>query len=473
MSFRRRLIVFSAAAVAVAIVLASVVGWVVVRGQLRGQVDASLRGLSGGAVAFSISGPGDEPAGERPDRIIERRLERIDPDEESRSESGGERGLDRSVVALQRDPFGGPQGIAQVVDQSGRVMPGPAAGAKLPVSERTKAVASGLSGPFYEDREVQGTHLRVYTSRLTPGEAVQVARPLDEVDRSLRNLGFVLAGVSLGGVGLAAGLGFMLARATLRPVAQLTDAAEHVTRTRDLSRRIEAGGRDELGRLATSFNTMLAALESSLRAQRRLVADASHELRTPLTSLRTNVELLERVPPDQRREMVADITAQLEELTLLVGDLMELAREDERELATEDVRLDLLVAGAVERARRHAPDRRFETTLHPAVVEGVPARIDRAVANLLDNAAKWSPPDDPIDVRVTAAGELTVRDRGPGIDQADLPHVFDRFYRAPSARGTPGSGLGLAIVRQVAESHGGSVTAESNGGGGTLLRLSL
>jgi two-component system, OmpR family, sensor histidine kinase MprB len=303
---------------------------------------------------------------------------------------------------------------------------------------------------------------------------VQAVRPLDDVDRTLRRLLFALVLVSLGGVALAVWLGLLVARAALTPVKQLTDAAEHVARTRDLSRRIRADRTDELSRLGASFNTMLEALSSSQQAQRQLVADASHELRTPLTSLRTNIEVLssDALPPEDRERLLADVVAQLGELTLLVSDLVDLARGDEPAAVPEDVRLDLLVADAVERARRHAPDKTFFTDLEPSLVEGVPGRLDRAVANLIDNAAKWSPPGGQIEVSVSG-GEVSVRDHGPGIADSDLPHVFDRFYRAPAARGLPGSGLGLAIVRQVAQSHGGTVTAERANGGGARMRLTL
>jgi two-component system, OmpR family, sensor histidine kinase MprB len=284
----------------------------------------------------------------------------------------------------------------------------------------------------------------------------------------------VLAAVTLGGVGLAGGLGLVVTRTALRPVSELSDTAEHVARTRDLSRRIEADGSDELSRLAESFNTMLAALEHSMRQQRQLVADASHELRTPLTSLRTNVELLaERngVPPAERKQMLASMLGQLEELTVLVSDLVDLARDEEGPKEEgEDVRLDEIVDQAAERARMRHPERELELDLEPTVVHGVPGRLGRAVGNLLDNAQKWSPPGAPIEVTLRD-GELRVRDHGPGIADEDLPLVFDRFYRAPRARGMPGSGLGLAIVRQVAESHGGSVAAERAEGGGALLRV--
>jgi two-component system sensor histidine kinase MprB len=221
---------------------------------------------------------------------------------------------------------------------------------------------------------------------------------------------------------------------------------------------------------------MLEALQRSQGAQRQLVADASHELRTPLTSLRTNMEVLARGGPpeaEDRDRLRRDVIVQIEELTGLVADLVELARDEEPEPPpAEELRFDRLVGAAVERAQRHAPHVRFEAELEPALVRGVPPRLDRAVANLLDNAAKYSPPGTTVEVRLRD-GELTVRDHGPGIAEEERDLVFDRFYRAAEARGRPGSGLGLAIVRQVAESHGGSVRAEAAAGGGALLRMRL
>ena len=261
----------------------------------------------------------------------------------------------------------------------------------------------------------------------------------------------------------------------LAPVQRLTRTAEEVSETRDLSRRIDASGTDELSRLAATFNTMLGALEDSARAQRQLVSDASHELRTPLTSLRTNIEVLAReeaLPPGEREQLLRDVTEQLTEMTALIAELVELARGDEVPAEPEDVRLDLVTAGAIERTRRNRPGVSFRPDLEETMIRGVPSTIERAISNLLDNAAKWSPPGGEIEVTVRD-GDVVVRDHGPGIDADDLPFVFDRFYRAPSARGLPGSGLGLAIVRQVAEAHGGTVTAEPADGGGTVMRLSL
>jgi two-component system sensor histidine kinase MprB len=281
--------------------------------------------------------------------------------------------------------------------------------------------------------------------------------------------------IAVVGIAVAAGLGLAVSGAALAPVRRLTQTTEEVTETKDLSRRIQASGRDELSRLADSFNTMLAALEESARAQRQLVSDASHELRTPLTSLRTNIEVLSRdgvLDPKERENLLRDVSEQLIEMSALVAELVELARGDEKAADPEDVRLDLVAAEAIDRTRRNRPGVTFKPQLEESLVRGVPSTIERAVSNLLDNAAKWSPPGGEIDV-IVRNGEVAVRDRGPGIAEEDVPFVFDRFYRAPSARSMPGSGLGLAIVRQVAEAHGGTVCVETPADGGTRMRLTL
>jgi len=307
------------------------------------------------------------------------------------------------------------------------------------------------------------------------GAAVQVARSLTEVDHSLGRIKNLLILITGGGIAIAAGLGLAVSRAALAPVRRLTAAAENVTETGDLSDRIEVSGRDELSRLAGSFNAMLGALEESSRAQRQLVADASHELRTPLTSLRTNIEVLaseRQLPAGERERLLTDVVDQLSEMTTLISGLIDLARGEQQTAEPEEVRLDLVAADAVERARRDRPAVTFSTDLQESTVQGIHSTIERAVANLLDNAAKWSPPGADVEVAVRN-GEVSVRDHGPGIDEEDLPHVFDRFYRSRSARGRPGSGLGLAIVRQVAVAHGGEVVAERADGGGTRMTLRL
>jgi two-component system sensor histidine kinase MprB len=366
-------------------------------------------------------------------------------------------------------------GYPQAVRQDGVTYTRRGQDLTLPVDDHVLQVAQGEQDTFFVNADVQGNHVRVITFPYQPGYAVQIARPLDETDRALSRIKFLLLFIAAGGVLVAAGLGLAVSRTALAPVRRLTQATETVTETRDLSERIEAGGKDELGRLATSFNAMLAALEESDRARSQLVADASHELRTPLTSLRTNIEVLasdRQLPPGERKRLLSDVIDQLGEMTTLIAELIELARGEQHRVEPEDVRLDLVTAGAVERTKRNRPGVEFKTDLHESMVFGVPETLDRALGNLLDNAAKWSPPEGEVEVSVRE-GEVTVRDHGPGIDEEDLPYVFDRFYRAQSARSLPGSGLGLAIVRQVAQAHGGTVVAERAEGGGTIMRFRL
>jgi two-component system sensor histidine kinase MprB len=260
----------------------------------------------------------------------------------------------------------------------------------------------------------------------------------------------------------------------MAPIAELSATARHVTETQDLGRRIEVATQDEVGELAARFNEMLDALDHSLRAQRQLVADASHELRTPVTSVRANIELLAEglVPEGEQDELLADVREQVEELSALIVDLIELARGDEPTGVIEDVRLDAVVAEAVQRAGRHAPSVHFTTTLEPVVVAGVPDRLARAINNLLDNAARHSPPGGEVEVVVGHSG-VSVRDHGEGIAPEDVEHLFERFYRGASARGRPGTGLGLAIVRQVAEAHGGRAQAANAPEGGAVFELVL
>ena len=441
MTLRRRLVLLVAAAVAFAVALASAGTYVAARGQLRGQVDDALRDFV--------------PA---EDHVLEAPV----PSE--------------TRVVVPVDPLGGATAFVQAVFPDGTVVPS-ARGVRLPVDERVAAVADGEREPYFEDDTIDGTHVRVLVARGPGGEALQVARPLTEVDATLRNLAFVLGGIGALGIAVAAGLGLLVARATLAPVRRLTAAAEHVTATSDLSQRLPADPQgDELDRLSAAFNGMLGALDRSQAAQRQLVADASHELRTPLTSVRTNVDLLARardLPPEERERALASAREQLAELTTLVADLVDSAREGplpEDEL--EDLRLDHVAAEAVEQARRFFPDREIRVEAAPSHVRGSRPKLHRAVVNLVDNALKWGPPERPVEVAV-AGGVVTVRDHGPGFAAADVPHVFDRFYRADSARGLPGSGLGLAIVKHAAEQHGGSVRAENADGGGAKLTLAL
>jgi two-component system, OmpR family, sensor histidine kinase MprB len=437
MSFRARLALVAAAAVALAVLTASFVIYFVVRNQLRGTVDDSLQ-----TTAAQLRGTPFH---------------------------------DFEHFGTPPGELGGATGYPQGVDANGKVYLPRGATVALPVNDNVKAVARGERGAYFSDARVRGTHLRMLTFAFGPGGAVQVARSLTEVDHSLGRIKNLLILIAGGGIAIAAALGLAVSRAALAPVRRLTTATEKVTETGDLSERIDVGGRDELSRLAGSFNAMLGALEESSRAQRQLVADASHELRTPLTSLRTNIEVLaseRKLPAGERERLLTDVVDQLTEMTTLISGLIDLARGEQQTAEPEPVRLDLVAAEAVERARRNRPAVTFTTDLQESMVQGVPATIERAVANLLDNAAKWSPPGGDVEVAVRD-GEVSVRDHGPGIEEEDLPHVFDRFYRSRTARGRPGSGLGLAIVRQVAVAHGGEVIAESADGGGTRMTLRL
>jgi two-component system sensor histidine kinase MprB len=318
----------------------------------------------------------------------------------------------------------------------------------------------------------------------TPGVALVLAQPMAPTRDTLRHLGLVLALVGAAGVVLAGAAGATVAGAGLRPVQRLTQAAERVASTGDL-RPIRVSGTDELARLTHSFNVMLGAVAASRDQQRRLVADAGHELRTPLTSLRTNVELLiassepgaHTLPDADRREIFDDVRGQIEELSALVGDLVELARDDAPAAADESVDLVEVVERALARARRRAGEVEFDLRLEPWTLHGDATALERAVLNLLDNAVKWSPPDGVVQVGLHPVGDgtamLEVADSGPGIADVDLPHVFERFYRATADRGRPGSGLGLSIVKQVAERHGGSVRAGRGTAGGALIALRL
>ncbi len=438
MPLRRRLTVVAAVAVAVAVALACVVAYLAVRGELISQVDQALTAQAelpprGPGFGFNRGGPG-------PATLPARR--------------------------------GGPTPYIQVVGDGGRFLTLGTEEAALPIDAETKAVAAGKREQYFSDAKVQGVHVRLLTTPIAEGVALQVGRSIDSTDRVLSRLRMILLLVVLGAFALAIALGRLVSRNVVAPIVAVTAAARHIAETEDLGQRIEVTSSDEVGELAQHFNAMLDTLEGSIAAQRQLVADASHELRTPITSLRTNIEVLaesDALPREERERLRADVEEQVAELGALVNDLIELARGEEPRRDTEDVRLDELVEEAVARARRHAPQVRFEVSLEPAVVEGTRERLARAVNNLLDNAGKHS---DRVEVAVGVSG-VRVRDHGGGIDEADLPYLFDRFYRGASSRGHPGSGLGLAIVRQVAEQHGGSVRGCNVDGGGAEFVLDL
>ncbi|MCW2897156.1 MAG: putative two-component system sensor kinase [Actinomycetia bacterium] len=362
----------------------------------------------------------------------------------------------------------------QVITSAGAVW-APPGDAGIPASPADIAVATGRADSFYATQEVSGTRAMVLTAPLAPGLAMQVAEPLTGTDEEVARVGETLATLSAIGVAVATLLGWAVARTGLSPVARLASVAEEVSLTGDPGRRVEVGRRDELGRLATTFNAMLGALQRSLDAQRRLVSDASHELRTPLASLRINVDVLTEnpdLPAAERKEVLARVTDQVAELSRLVSSVTDLARGEPSATAMSLVRLNAVAADALEAARRDWPKTQFDADLAGGVIEGSADRLRVAFKNLLDNAAKFGPPAGPVQVRLTG-GEFTVRDHGPGIADEDLPFVFDRFYRALTSRSAPGSGLGLAVVREIAAWHGGTIAAEPAPHGGTIMRLTL
>ncbi|WP_433307250.1 ATP-binding protein [Actinoplanes sp. CA-030573] len=440
------------AAVAIALIAFAIASWVAVRGLQEHRIAAQL---STDALAISQS-PGqwaanrDGPPGDagRPGRNHRREL--------------------------------GPRW--QILSAGGEVVSAP--DSPLPVTAGARSVAAGAGkGRSVRERVTIGDDsYQMLTTAINRGGAVQVAIDEEESRRTLDVLGILLGiGCVVGIVG-AAFAGRAVARAGLLPVERLTEAVEEVAATTDLTRPIEVTGEDEVARLGRSVNTMLAAIDTSRRQQRALVEDAGHELRTPLTSIRTNVELLltverhpelaDRLPPEDRAKLLADLDAQVRELATLTTELVELAREDAAREAAEPVELADVVTAAINRVRIRAPGLVFTASLAPARVIGRPGELERMVVNVLDNAAKWSPPGGEVTV-VLAGGVLTVADHGPGIAGEDMPHVFDRFYRAAAARSMPGSGLGLAIVAQTAAQHGGTVAAGPNTPAGTVVTITL
>ena len=437
MSFRLRIALLTAAAVAVAAIGASVAMYVVVQDQLLKQVDDTL------SKTALVGGPG-------------------------RGGPFGDRGP--QLVTGRQDVFG------QIVDANGTIVQADL-GVAVPalVTQDVKDVAAGKRDGFLATAVSQEYRVRVLVRPISNGRALEVAKSLEDIDGALAQTRVTLAEFALGAIVLAAALGLLIARTALAPVKRLTATVEEVTRTRDLSRRVAAHGRDELSRLGTSFDAMLGQLETSLRSQRQLVSDAGHELRTPLTSLRTNLELLERGQPSdpgERQLLLGDLVRQMERLTALVGDLIEVARDQEAPMPFEELRLDEVVHEVVDDVSFRYPKVQFVVTATPSTVRGVKVRVARAITNLLDNAAKYSPTGAIVEITV-AGGEVAVRDHGPGVAAEDASRVFDRFWRSNDVRQTPGSGLGLAIVKDVAESHGGSVVLETPSDGGARFRLRL
>jgi two-component system sensor histidine kinase MprB len=473
MTLRTRIAAVASLSVAVAVLAAAIGLYLAVRSDLRGEIDNALRTRAtpfvsqapagGAAPNYPAAGPGQGAGGP------------FGGGGPGGGGPGDHRGPGGLPGSIEPAPFGAASGYVQYLSPQGQVSVPSGQGVsptQIALTSQDRAIAQRGSGSSLSDRSVKGTSLRVLTAGTGGSGAIMIARPLTEVGRELNRLLLILALIGGAGIVLAALLGTLVARTALAPIARFTQRTEHLTGNLDLSRRLEVHGRDELARLAESFNATLDALELSVQAQRHLIADASHELRTPISSLRANIQILgeaERLPAEDQVSLRADIVDELDELTALVGDVVELARRAEPDGQPDEVRLDEVVRAAADSARRRS-ELRFELDLEPTMVTGAADRISRAVSNLVDNARRWSPPQGTVEVALRD-GVLSVRDHGPGFEEADLPFVFDRFYRAEDARRLPGSGLGLAIVRQAAEACGGFAEAGNAPGGGALLRV--
>jgi len=447
-SLRRRIAAAAALAVAAVAIAVAVIGYVSTRSHLIGELQSELRAR---AQQFLEPHPGGGGGG---------------------PETGSGKGGPQPRFQVPGQPLGGAAGYFQVVSPDGRVV----FGGELPVTPQVLAIARRGSGSFFADAHVRGTHVEIYTV-WDPADrhVVQVALPLTDDDAVLRGMLLPYGLLIAGGVLLALMMGYAISRSALAPIERFVARTERVTSELEHPARLEEADAIELRRLARSFNQTLDALERSIESQRQLVADASHELRTPIAALRSNIQIfLEsgRLPREEREGLQESILAELDELTQIVADVLELARGSAPATRLERVELDVLVREAVERARRRAPQLAFEVEAEPTLLTGDPDRIARAVGNVIDNARRWSPEEGVVEVRLRD-GTLTVRDHGPGFPAADLPRVFDRFYRAANARRMPGSGLGLAIVRQAAEAHGGWARAANAPDGGAVVSVSF
>jgi two-component system sensor histidine kinase MprB len=464
MSLRARMVLVAGVAVAIAVIAVAVASYAGTRSELQHQVDQSLQSLVKAPLANIGRAPGGGhsplPQSGSP---MPSRTGNGDPDEGL--------GIDR----LPPQAFGGASGTFTLFKPGGTTYVPNGQSYEIPSTPAIEALARSGKGEFYTDMRVKGFHIRVLVTGIGPGGALAVALPLTSVDNALSSQLVLLLVIGGAGILLAALFGLLVARTALGPIARFTRQTESIAANpeRIEHERLDVLGSDELARLARTFNRTLDALEQSVAAQRNLVADASHELRTPIASIRANIQLMrddELLSPEDRAALRADVIGELDELTALVGDVVELARGSKPSGDRGDLRLDSIVHDAVERTRRRAPALTVSESIEPTLVRGEGDRIARAVANLLDNAAKWSPDGGVIEVGLHD-GTVTVRDHGPGFDEEDLPFVFDRFHRAKAARSKPGSGLGLAIVRQAAEAHDGFVDASNAPDGGAVLRV--
>jgi two-component system sensor histidine kinase MprB len=470
-------------AVAVAVIAVAVSAYAGTRSELLGQVDQSLNTLIRPILvnAGVLKPPGPPGGVSQGDAIGSGGGPR--PGGRQGGFGGGspvggndcDRGL--GLDTARGGGFGSAQGDVQLVSPTGSVCLADTRTTKLPVDAAVRAIAKSGRGSFLTDATVGSNHLRVLVHGAGSFGAVEIALKRNQVDDSLSSELLLLVIIAAAGIALAALLGILVARTALSPIARFTRQTEAIAANPERldQDRLDVHGGDELARLAQTFNRTLDALERSVEAQRNLVADASHELRTPIATIRANLQLMrdeKLLSPEDRDALRNDVIEELDELTALVGDVVELARGTKLGGEPGEVRVDQIVAAALERARRRAPQLRVQAILEPTLVYGDGDRIARAVANLLDNAAKYGHAGGVIEIDLHD-GTLSVRDHGPGFHDEDLPFVFDRFHRARDARSKPGSGLGLAIVRQAAEAHGGSVHAANSPGGGALVQISF
>jgi two-component system, OmpR family, sensor histidine kinase MprB len=484
MSLRVRLGLAAGLAVAIAVLAVALSAYEGTRSELRDQLDDSLSSLSQSVIGRA--GPGQAPARFSGAAAGAARLASAAAEPPGAASGANSilgivaRGDCDAELGLDQQPpgrFGEARGYVELVRSDGRICLAPGESTLIPLSGAIRHLASTGSGSLFTDTHAGSTHLRVYARGIGWRGALIVALPLTEIDGALRDELLLLVLIAAIGIGLAAVLGLLVARTALAPIRRFTRQTEAIAQRPDRleADRLEVTGSDELARLGVTFNETLDALAASVQAQRNLVADASHELRTPIASIRANLQLMRDehlLQASDREALRADVIDELDELTALVGDVVELARGSKPTAEPGEVRLDEIVAEAVHRARRRAPHLAFATTREPTLVRGEGERIARAVSNLLDNASKWSPEGEMVEIELRD-GVLVVRDHGPGFDEHELPFVFDRFHRAKQARSKPGSGLGLAIVRQAAEAHGGFAQAANAADGGARLRVSF
>lgn len=437
LSLRARVAILAAVAVAIAVAITSAAIYIMLREQLYDQLDRNLL---------------------------------------ARAEAAGAALNADLIPVLPADALGSDSRIGIVSEAEGL---NPAKGGRMPpVADAEWAVAFGEQRRSLRWTVDDGVEWRVVAVPARDGEALVIAATTDSVDETLDRVRFVALIVGLLGVAVAATAGYGVAKAGLRPLGALTSATERVARTMDLT-PISSSGDDEIGRLAGSFNVMLASLGAARERERQLVADAGHELRTPLTSLRTNLDLLAQegsagreLDPRVKHELLGDVRAELLELGHLVDDLVQLSRGAESHETRIVANLASIVDDCVTRVRRRAHGVQFDVMLSPWWLKADVPSLSRAVTNLLDNAVKWSPADGTVTVQIHD-GLLSIADQGPGIAEEDRPHVFDRFYRSESARALPGSGLGLAIVAQAVAEHSGAVTVDAAPGGGTRVDVAI